>query len=58
MADDVIRTLRVTNNAKGQRHEITLKLGLQLTEVYFPYLGYVFHYFLCKNQSPIKFSFR
>ena len=41
-----MRTLPVTNNAKGQQREITLKLGLQSTEVYFPYIAYVFFVFL------------
>ena len=36
-----MRTLPVTNNAKGQQREITLKLGLQQsTEAYFPYIAY------------------
>ena len=29
-----MRILPVTNNAKGQQHEITLKLGLQSTEAF------------------------
>ena len=33
-----MRTLPVTNNAKGQQREITLKLGIQSTEAYFPYI--------------------
>ena len=31
----------MTNKAKGQQREITLKLGLQSTEAYFPYIAYV-----------------
>ena len=41
----LMRTLTVTNNAKGQQREITLKLGLQSTEVYFLYSAYVFFCF-------------
>ena len=42
MIDGSMRTLPVTNNAKGQQREITLKLRPQLTEAYFPYIAYVF----------------
>ena len=35
----------MTNNAKGLQREITLKLGLQSTEAYFPYIAYVFFCF-------------
>ena len=52
-----MRTLPVTNNAKGQQHEITLKLGLQSTEAYFPYIAYYYYYFfllLCKKQCRVK----
>ena len=48
MADELyssMRTLPVTNNANSQQHEITLKLGLQSTEAYFPYIAYVFFCF-------------
>ena len=41
-----MRTLPVTNNAKGQQREITLKLGLQSTEACFPYIAYVFFYYV------------
>ena len=47
----------MTNNAKGQQREITLKLGLQSTEAYFPYIAYVFFCFLkllCKKQCLVK----
>ena len=46
----------MTNNAKGQQREITLKLGLHSTEAYFPYIAYVFFKLLCKKQCPIKNS--
>ena len=52
-----MRTLPVTNNAKGQQREITLKLGLQSTEAYFPYIAYVLFFcflLLCKKQCPVK----
>ena len=52
-----MRTLPVTNNAKGQQREITLKLGLQSTEAYFLYIAYVFFdvvLLLCKKHCPIK----
>ena len=52
-----------TNNAKGQQREITLKLGLQSTEAYFPYIAYVFFVFYCvrlkihaANIEALKFG--
>ena len=36
----------MTNNAKDQQCKITLKLGLQSTEAYFPYIAYVFFIFV------------
>ena len=39
-----MRTLPVTNNAKGQQREITLKFRLQSTEAYFPYIACDFFY--------------
>ena len=46
----------MTNNAKGQQREIILKLGLQSTEAYFPYIAYVLFFFLllCKKQYPVN----
>ena len=53
-----MRTLPVTNNAKGQQREITLKLGLQSTEAYFPYIAYVFFlffYYYVRSSVQLKF---
>ena len=53
-----MRTLPVTNNAKGQQREITLKLGLQSTEAYFPYIAYVFFcffYYYVRSNVQLKF---
>ena len=45
----------MTNNAKGQQREITLKLGLQSTEAYFPYIAYVlFFYFYYYIRSSVQ----
>ena len=50
-----MRTLPVTNNAKGQQLEITLKLGLQVTEVYFPYIANDFIIIMKEGVSYLKF---
>ena len=44
----------MTNNAKGQQCQITMKLGLQSTEVYFPYIAYVLFFFK-EGVSYLKF---
>ena len=52
-----MRTLPLTNNAKGQQREITLKLGLQSTEAYFPYIAYVFFlffYYYVRSSVQLK----
>ena len=45
-------TLPVTN--KGQQREITLKLGLQSTEAYFPYIAYMFFYYYVRSSVQLK----
>ena len=45
-------TLPVTN--KGQQCEITLKLGLQSTEAYFPYIAYMFFYYYVRSSVQLK----
>ena len=44
----------MTNNAEGQQCEITLKLGLQSTEVYFPLLMFVFCFFYYYVRSSVQ----
>ena len=44
----------MTNNAEGQQCEITLKLGLQSTEVYFPLLMFVFLFFYYYVRSSVQ----
>ena len=42
----------------GQQREITLKLGLQSTEAYFPYIAYVFFfcffYYYVRSSVQLK----
>ena len=51
-----MRTLPVTNNAKGHQREITLKLGLQSTEAYFPYIAYVLFFFYYYVRKSVLFK--
>ena len=47
----------MTNNAKGQQCEITLKLGLQSTKAYLPYIAYVFlcfFYYYVRSSVQLK----
>ena len=46
----------MTNNAKGQQCEITLKLGLQSSEAYFPYIAYVFFIFYYHKIRSVLFK--
>ena len=48
-----MRILPVTNNAKGQQREITLKLMHQSKEVYFSYIAYVCFIFYYERRSVL-----
>ena len=53
----LMKSLPVTNNAKGQQREITLKLGLQSTKAYFLYTAYVlffFYYYYVRRSVLFK----